>query len=161
MLPTPPDGLRHWRPADADALAAAWADPAIRAWNPVPDGADAAAWIAGTADRWAQRRALDLVVEGPAGEVAGEVGLANLTRDPERAEVGVWTAAGHRRSGVAARGVSTLSRWALTDLGFDQLWARTDPANAAAEALFAGLGWDRLGVRSGSAVWSRAAAVLR
>ncbi len=183
MLPTPPEGLRHWRADDAPALDAAWADPDIARWNPPPDGLDAAAWIAGVAERWERRLALDLVIVPPderadrraraAGRheatdppVAGEVGLAGFTTDPARAELGVWVAAPHRRTGVAVDAVRSVTRWALDadGLALDQLWARTDPANAAAEALFAQLGWDRLGRSGGpggSTIWSATAAVLR
>ncbi|HEU5082191.1 MAG TPA: GNAT family N-acetyltransferase [Acidimicrobiales bacterium] len=165
MLPTPPEGLRHWRPADADALAAAWADPDIARWNPPPAGLDPAAWIAGVEERWTRHLALDLVIVAPVGEhaddVAGEVGLSSFTRAPARAELGVWVAAAHRRRGVARRAVATVTAWALTDLGLDQLWARTDPANGPAEALFAALGWDRLGEADGNTIWSATPVVLR
>ncbi|HEX4903555.1 MAG TPA: GNAT family N-acetyltransferase [Acidimicrobiales bacterium] len=179
MLPTPPEGLRHSRPEDAPALAAAWADPSITAWNPTPAGADPAAWIAGAEDRWSRRLALDLVIVPPrsedlvdstppvaridaiSGSVAGEVGLSGFTDDPARAELGVWVAAVHRRSGLASHAVGAVTRWALTELGLDQVWARTDPANEPAEALFARLGWDRLGERSAKTIWSATPALLR
>ncbi|MFP5320814.1 MAG: GNAT family N-acetyltransferase [Acidimicrobiia bacterium] len=180
MLPTPPEGLRHWRPEDAPALAAAWADPAITRWNPPPPDLDAAAWIAGVEERWARRLALDLVIEPWAERadrraastewkertdrragVAGEVGLSGFTTDPARAELGVWVAAEHRRSGLASAAVDAVTRWALTDLGLDQLWARTDRANGPAKALFARLGWQRLGESGGRSIWSATRALLR
>jgi ribosomal-protein-alanine N-acetyltransferase len=161
VLPTPPEGLRHWRPEDAPALADAWADPDVARWNPVPAGADPATWIEGVEERWARRLALDLVIVARPDEVAGEVGLSGFTTDPARAELGVWVAAPHRRAGVAAAAVRAMTAWALTDLGLDQLWARTDPANRPAEALFAGLGWARLGAAGGSSVWSATTALLR
>ena len=180
MLPTAPEGLRHWRPDDAPALAAAWADPSISRWNRPPADLDAARWIAGVEDRWARRLALDLVivppaqradrrVGGPGGHeradpsagVAGEVGLSGFTRDPARAELGVWVAAEHRGRGLATDAVHTATRWALTELGLDQLWARTDPANAPAVALFERLGWQRLGEAEGRTIWSATRALLR
>lgn len=182
MLPSTPEGLRHWGPGDAPALEAAWADPEIVRWNRPPDGLDAAAWIAGAEDRWARRLALDLVVVPPDeradrrarstprsdrtdrfARVAGEVGLSGFTADPARAELGVWVAAPHRRSGLARQAVATVTAWALDPdgLALAQVWARTDPANEAAEALFARLGWDRLGTADGMAIWSATSAVLR
>lgn len=162
MLPTPPEGLRHWRPDDAGALAQAWANPDIARWSPPPADLDPATWIAGTEDRWARRLALDLVIVGtrPA-EVAGEIGLRGFTTAPARAELGVWVAAPHRRHGLAARAVRTATTWALDELDLDQLWARTDPANGAADALFGHLGWDRLGTADGNTIWSATAALLR
>lgn len=167
MLPPPPEGLRHWRPDDAPALEAAWADRDITRWNQPPEGLDAAAWIAGVEQRWARRLAVDLVIEprdgwtGPRDGVAGEVGLSGFTADPARAELGVWVARAHRGRGVASAAVPVVSRWALDQLGLAQLWARTDPANVAADALFAGLGWDRLGAADGTVIWSATTAVLR
>jgi len=161
VLPSPPEGLRHWRPEDAAALADAWADAAVTAWNPPPAGLDPAAWIAGTEARWVRRLALDLVIEADDGGVAGEVGLTGFTPRPARAELGVWVAAGHRRAGVARRAVGAVTAWALGDLGLDQVWARTDPANHAAEALFRRLGWDRLGEGGGASIWSATRALLR
>lgn len=184
MLPTPPEGLRHWRPADAAALAAAWADPDIVRWSPPPAGLDPATWIAGAEERWARRLALDLVIvppadqradrrvrgagghqrtDPPSADVAGEVGLSSFTTAPARAELGVWVAASHRRHGLARRAVATVTTWAMAadGLGLDQLWARTDPANAAAGALFARLGWDRLGEADGNTIWSAAPLLLR
>lgn len=160
MLPTPPEGLRHWRAQDAPALEAAWADPDIARWNPPPDRLDAAAWIAGAEERWEHRLALDLVIEPG---VAGEVGLSGFTTGPARAELGVWVAAPHRRTGAARRAVEAVTAWALDPdgLALDQLWARTDPANVAAEALFGRLGWDRLGASDGRTIWSATTAVLR
>lgn len=115
MLPTPPDGLRHWRPDDAAALASAWSDPAITAWNPPPKGLNPEEWIAGAEARWSRRVALDLVIDA-GGEVAGEVGLANFTSTPPRAELGVWIGAPYRRQGLARHAVDTVARWALAPL---------------------------------------------
>jgi len=180
VLPTPPEGLRHWRADDAPALAAAWADPDVARWSPPPPDLDPAAWIAGAEDRWARRLALDLVIvprdertdrsrrsirwnerTDRSARVAGEVGLSGFTEDPGRAELGVWVAASHRRTGLASQAVAAVAAWALTDLGLDQVWARTDPANAAAEALFERLGWDRLGAAGGRTIWSATTALLR
>lgn len=158
MLPNPPEGLRHWQADDAPALAAAWSDPAIIRWNPPPSGLDAAAWIAGAETRWARRLSLDLVI-GPG--VAGEVGLAAFTDAPTRAELGVWVAADRRGSGVASRAVTTVTDWAFAELGVEQLWARTDPANAAAESLFARVGWSPLGESAGKTIWSVTPSLLR
>lgn len=112
-----------------------------------------------------RRLALDLVIVPPDHErrVAGEVGLSGFTTDPARAELGVWVASAYRRTGLARRAVETVTAWALDadGLGLDQLWARTDLANAAAGALFQRLGWDRLGASGGASIWSATAALLR
>lgn len=188
MLPTPPEGLRHWHPDDAPALAAAWSDPDITAWNAPPEGLDPEEWIAGAEERWSRRVSLDLVIDAE-GEVAGEVGLANFTPTPPRAELGVWVGAPYRRQGLARDAVDTVARWALTTpserfwgtfatrdgvigpperagagvegLGLEQVWARVDEGNEPAQRLFGSLGWQRLGTRQGIAIWAATTAVLR
>ncbi len=164
MLPTPPEGLRHWRAGDAGALQSAWNDPAITRFNPPPQNQDAGAWIEGVEQRWAQKLALDLVIDAD-GVVAGEVGLHNFTDDPPRAELGVWVGERFRRQGHARRAVAALARWALAPapgdgLGLEQVWARTDTDNEAAQALFRDLGWQRLGTHAGNTIWSATRAVL-
>ncbi|MDE0802374.1 MAG: GNAT family N-acetyltransferase [Acidimicrobiales bacterium] len=153
MLPSPPEGLRHWRLADAPALAAAWADPSVRLWNPPPIDADAPSWILRCEERWSLRLSLDFVIDVD-GAVAGEVGLRNFTDEPARAEVGVWVGTDHRRTGLASQCVSSVTDWACTELGLDQLWCRTATGNHAAGSLFRSLRWHELGESDGRIVWS-------
>ena len=153
MLPDPPDGLRHWRLADAPALSAAWADPSIRLWNPPPVDADAPSWIMRCAERWSLRLSLDFVIDVD-GEVAGEVGLRNFTDDPARAELGVWIAPDHRQDGLASRSVDSATDWAHDELDLAQVWCRTATGNEAAAALFRSIGWQRLGESEGRVIWA-------
>lgn len=153
VLPKPPEGLRHWRLADAPALEAAWADPVIRLWTPPPENADAASWIMRCEDRWSLGLSLDLVIDVE-GAVAGEVGLRNFTAEPSRAELGIWLASIHRGTGLARRSLRSVSDWARDELGLAQIWCRTAVDNEAAQALFAGAGWDRLGEHDGRVIWA-------
>lgn len=128
--------LRAWRVEDAAALAAAWADEAIQRWTVVPgrrDVAAAARWIRGDAARRRRWLSVDLVVER-ASEVVGEVGLAAIDRATGTAEIGWWTAAPHRRTGVASTAVDLLATWARSALGLAVV-ARCDPANVGALAV--------------------------
>lgn len=153
MLPPPPDGLRHWRLADAPALEAAWADPTIRLWNPPPESADAASWIMRCGERWSLRLSVDFVID-VAGEVAGEVGLRNFTTDPDRAELGIWVAESHRRNGIGVKSVASVTGWAREELGLAQVWCRTATSNARAQGLFSRAGWDRLGEVDDHILWA-------
>ena len=138
-LPDPPlsDGvvrLRPWQADDAPALAAAWADAAIRRWTAVPaDPSEdhARRWIAGAELRRGQGVALDLVVS-PAdpddATVLGEVGLVTMAGGPSRAEVGWWTGPEHRRRGVATRAVTLFAGWCRDVLDME-LFAEVDPDN--------------------------------
>lgn len=155
--------LRPWAPTPTDvaALVAAWRDPAVAAGARVPGDPSpeaAARWIAGAAERRARGLALDLVVAPLAGgpAVLGEVGLRNVDRARRRAEAGWWIAAPHRRRGLATAAVRLLAGWALSDAcGLVQVWARTDPGNAASARVAARAGFRRLGEAGGAVVWSR------
>lgn len=153
MLPQPPEGLRHWRLADAPALEAAWADPAVRVWNPPPPDADATSWISCTEERWALRLSLDFVIDVD-GEVAGEVGLRNFTEEPARAELGIWLGSRYRQRGLATRSVAAVASWAVEELGIAQVWARSHVDNADARGLFERTGWQRLGVTDDRVIWA-------
>lgn len=153
MLPTPPEGLRHWRLADAPALEAAWADPSIRLWNPPPEDADATSWIMRCDERWTLGLSIDFVIDID-GAVGGEVGLRNFTTDPDRAELGIWVSAGHRGRGLGCRSVRSVSTWSRHHLELDQLWCRTFPGNEAANTLFTRAGWNRLGEADERVIWA-------
>lgn len=155
--------LRPWAatPADAEALAAAWADPEIAAATRVPDdtSADAAArWIAREPARRAAGRSLDLVVAPLVGgdAVLGEVGLTTIDRERRRAEMSWWIAAGHRGRGLGGRAARLLADWALSPAGdFDQVWARIAPGNSASARVAAAAGLVELGPGGGTVVWAR------
>ena len=153
VLPTPPEGLRHWRLADAAALEGAWADASVRLWNPPPASADAASWILRCDERWSLGLSVDFVIDA-AGEVAGEVGLRNFTTDPDRAELGVWVASSHRRVGLAARSVDAVVDWARSELGLVQVWCRTATGNDQAKALFSHVGWKCEGRSGDHLIWA-------
>jgi [ribosomal protein S5]-alanine N-acetyltransferase len=137
-LPDPPlagEGfvLRPWAPADAGALAAAWADPEVVRWTGVPADHDARAarrWIEGDEHRRQRGLSLDLVVD-VAGTVAGEIGLTGLGHRPRTAEVGWWVAAPHRGQGLATAAVGLLAEWATDELSLDVLVARCHRDNPA------------------------------
>ena len=140
-LPDPPlrSGelvLRPWQLDDAPALVAAWADDEIGQWTAVPpdrDLAHAEHWIAGDEVRRQRELSLDLVVERE-GTVVGEVGLSGIDRAARTADVGWWTAAAHRRQGIATTAVSLLVTWAQDALGLACV-ARCDLANPGSVAV--------------------------
>jgi RimJ/RimL family protein N-acetyltransferase len=153
----PPGDVEH----DAEALAAAWADPEVARWTAVPEDRSVAAarrWIAGEPDRRARRLALDFVIGGH--EVLGEVGLARFD-DAGRAEIGFWLAPAARGRGLATAAVTEVTRWALTDLGLTRVWARTAPDNERAAHVLVRAGFVARGEADGSVVWTADAASLR
>jgi RimJ/RimL family protein N-acetyltransferase len=129
--------LRPWRPADAPALAAAWADPDIAQWTAVPEDRSmsaAEAWIVGWDERRRRGIALDLVVTPAAAaeSVLGEVGASFLTAPPS---IGWWVVPGARRQGVATRAVRLFVALVLAGDRRTELVTDVDPANVASLAV--------------------------
>ena len=133
-------GLRPWRPADADALAAAWADPEIARWTAVPEDrsvAAAARWIAGWDERRRRGLALDLVVTAADDDaVLGEVGVAFVTDPPT---IGWWVVPAARGRGVAT---TALRRFVDQFLTVDEVVAEVDEANPASVAVARAAGFE-------------------
>jgi RimJ/RimL family protein N-acetyltransferase len=160
-LPTPElrDGglmLRPLAPGDANAIAAACADPAIGHWIhalPTPySGADAAAFIAKSARRLAAGEGVDCaVLDRASGELLGNIGMAAA---PDRAtlasaEIGYWVKPQARRRGVALTAARLIVRWAFSVAGLERLELLTYPGNAASQALAVKLGFTRVGLVRG------------
>ena len=156
--------LRTWSPtpADAAALAAAWADPEIARWTAVPDDASSAAatrWIAVVAAPSVDAPSLDLVIIDPAqpATVLGEVGLVVVDRARRLLEVGYWIAAPHRGQGRAAAAVDQAVTWVLDpSVGWATVIARVDPANPASGAVARRSGFGPAGsLADGRVLWRR------
>ena len=149
--------LRPWRVEAAAVLARAWADPAIRRWCSVPAEATvegAERWIAG-ADRCRRDGlALDLAVETEDG-VVGEVGLGPIQWAHERAAVGFWIDATHRRSGHAAKAVGLLATWALAELPLETLAAEASSENPASGWTLTAAGFTLATERPPKQAWIR------
>jgi RimJ/RimL family protein N-acetyltransferase len=134
-------GLRPWRAADAETLAAAWADPDIARWTAVPEDRSveaAARWIGGWDERRRRGLALDLVVT-PADDDAvvwGEVGVAFVTDPPT---MGWWVRPDARGRGVATAAVRRFVEEFLTA---DEVVAEVDEANPASVAVARAAGFE-------------------
>jgi ribosomal-protein-alanine N-acetyltransferase len=139
--------LRPWAPADAGALAAAWADADIAHWTAVPTDRSetaAAAWIAGWDERRRRGLSLDLVVAAVTDEatVLGEVGAAFVTRPPQ---VGWWLLPGARGRGLATRAVRLFCDRLFAAGAATELVADIDPGNPASRAVAIGAGFTPTG----------------
>jgi RimJ/RimL family protein N-acetyltransferase len=155
--------LRPWGSgeADADALAAAWADAEVARWTAVPADASVAAarrWIQGEERRRAAGVAMDLVITelGSPRQIHGEVGIAMVDADRRWAELGYWLAPGSRGAGRAAAAARLFADWVLRELPVARLVARTQPDNAAAGRVAEAAGLARAGeLETGTVVWVR------
>ena len=147
--------LRPWLQADARAVAAAYADPAIQRWHARRlDSEDEArdlilrwqrGWLAETGAHWA-------VTLGERGEVVGRVALRSMMLEEGRAECGYWTAPAARGSGVAPRAVTALSRWAFCEIGFHRLELVHSMVNAASCRVAAKAGFAAEGIQRSAAL---------
>ena len=142
--------LRPWRPADARAVVAAYADPEIQRWHGRRvDSEDEArdlilrwqrSWPSETGAHWA-------VTRDGSGEVLGRVALRSMRPDEGRAECAYWTAPSSRGGGVAPRALAALCAWAFGEIGFHRLDLVHSLANAASCRVAAKAGFVAEGVQ--------------
>jgi [ribosomal protein S5]-alanine N-acetyltransferase len=108
-VPVLSDGVVSLRPfadKDAGALAAIWADPAIRARNEVPEPSEEGAlrWVAIRAARATAREAWEwAVVDAATGQLAGRRALKDIDWEHRRAVAACWIAQEFRGCQFAAR----------------------------------------------------------
>ncbi|MFB6909127.1 GNAT family N-acetyltransferase [Streptomyces bacillaris] len=109
--------LRPWREEDVPALLKAYDDPVMRQWVrlPVSTPEEAARWLELQRAGWASGTRFSFAVTDVSrgGELVGNLALKRPGPDPERAEVGYWTAAWARGRGVAPRALEALTAWAF------------------------------------------------
>ncbi len=167
-LPDPPLAddrvrLRPWRHADADVLAAGWADEDVARWNPVPDDISVEAarrWIGGWRERVNTGLSIDLViVDRDSDEAVGEVGVANFDDQHGSAELGFWLLGGYRGKGYAAAAVRLVADWTVTTVGVRLLFTRSSPDNVGSSSVLERSGFERRGTSAeGHDVWKFVAA---
>ncbi|UQA34262.1 MULTISPECIES: GNAT family N-acetyltransferase [unclassified Streptomyces] len=109
--------LRPWREEDVPALLEAYDDPVMRQWVrlPVSTPEEASRWLELQRGGWASGTRFSFAVTDVSrgGELVGNLALKRPGPDPERAEVGYWTAAWARGRGVAPRALEALTAWAF------------------------------------------------
>ncbi|WP_412538743.1 GNAT family N-acetyltransferase [Longispora sp. K20-0274] len=125
--------LRPWRFSDADALAAAGQDPAIRQWNLLLVESPQAARerIERMHQRWQAEEAAIWAIARPGGEAVGLIGWSDIDLAGGSAEIVYWLLSEARGGGVVLEAVERVSRWALDDLGLHRLRLCHSVANPA------------------------------
>ena len=125
VAPTLSDGdvtVRPRRESDIPAIVAACQDPEIPRWTRVPSPytvEDARRFFAIAATEQAAGEAIALAVADATDRLVGTVGLMGI--DGVRGEIGYWTAAQARGSGITTRAVVLLRDWAHATLGLREL----------------------------------------
>ncbi|HTJ67444.1 MAG TPA: GNAT family protein [Actinospica sp.] len=113
--------LRAWRQDDAEAAAAAWADPEIRRWGRygamVPDRGTVGRWLDWNREQWEYGLRAGFAIcraEEDGGELMGSIMVRDFARTASAiGETGYWIVERWRGRGVATRALDALSRWAL------------------------------------------------
>ncbi|MEW2158225.1 GNAT family N-acetyltransferase [Streptomyces sp. NPDC007189] len=134
-LPTG-DGLllRPWQAKDAPAVYAAFQDPLMRQWHirSADSEEEVTGWITQWQNGWKdEREAHWAAVDADTDELLGRVALRRVLLGDGCAEVAYWTVARARGRGVAVRSATTLSRWALDEIGLHRLELSHATANRA------------------------------
>ncbi|MGY1436085.1 GNAT family N-acetyltransferase [Streptomyces reniochalinae] len=146
--------LRPFERGDAEAVAAACDDPDIQRYVPVPEPytlADAEEFVTVTNPAgWRDDTMYNFGVFTHDGQLVGSMGLVGVTllRTAERrAELGFWTARGHRRRGCAAEAGRAVAEWAFTSLGVERLEWVAQADNAGSRAVAQRIGFVEEGVQ--------------
>ncbi|MEU5839133.1 GNAT family N-acetyltransferase [Streptomyces diacarni] len=146
--------LRPFERGDAEAVAAACDDPDIQRYVPVPEPytrADAEEFVTVTSPTgWRDDTMYNFGVFTHDGQLVGSMGLVGLTilRTAEhRAELGFWTARGHRRKGCTAEAGRAVAEWAFTSLGVERLEWVAQADNEGSRAVARRIGFVEEGVQ--------------
>jgi RimJ/RimL family protein N-acetyltransferase len=132
--------LRPLEPRDVDPVHAACQDPAIRRWTTVPDPYErehAMDFVLNvTTAGWREDTMYSFGVFTGEGALAGAMGL-QLHAAGRLAELGYWTARGHRGNGYTTEAGRAAVDWAFAKLGVERLewWAEVGNEGSRAVAL--------------------------
>lgn len=143
--------VRRPREADANAILTACRDPEIPRFTRVPaditlddihqfresgarDAADGSAFHG-------------LVIDQDDGRLLGACGLVDVDWQDLVAEIGYWTAAPERGTGVATRATRALCRYAFDELGLERLELAASAMNLGSNAVARRLGFTLEGTR--------------
>ncbi len=133
--------LRPYEKGDVPAIVAACQDPEIPRWTSVPSPyteADALQWLESDEEE------TFAIVDRSTGELLGSIGVRYF--DGGIGEVGYWVKREARGRGIATRGLSLLSRWALGEKGLGRFQLRADVENEASQRVAEKAGFVREGV---------------
>jgi RimJ/RimL family protein N-acetyltransferase len=145
--------LRPWAGADAPALLAAYADPAIQRWH-VRELAtldEACELIAAWRRAWEQEQRLEWAIADADGALLGRLALKDLVLFDGIAEVAYWTVPAARGRGLAPQAVMAVSGWAFS-VGFRRLELQHSTLNHASCRVAEKAGFESEGTRYGAAL---------
>ncbi len=140
--------LRPFETRDAEAVAAACADPDILRFTMMPDGlteTSAAEWIEHGLEWWERGIARFAIVEPSADRCVGQIGI-QLDQRARRAEAFYWVDRSVRGRGVATEALDLVTRWAFREFRIVRVQLLTHPDNEASQRVAERCGFTREGV---------------
>ncbi|MFD9905346.1 GNAT family N-acetyltransferase [Streptomyces sp. NPDC059063] len=126
--------LRPWAPADAPVVYESFQDPLLQRWHArvAESVAEARGWIETWRAEWYEENSAQwAVADAESDEALGRVALRMIALGDGQAEMAYWTAPRARGRGVAFRGVTALTSWALDEIGLHRLELTHSTANEA------------------------------
>ncbi|MGW0836601.1 GNAT family N-acetyltransferase [Streptomyces prunicolor] len=116
--------LRPWEEADVPAFLSAYQDDEIRRWHtrrPSTEG-QVQEWFEAYRQDWKHEKGGHWAITcDDDAEVLGRIALRGLDFDDGMAGVAYWVLPAARGASVAARGLRSLTTWALAEIGFHRL----------------------------------------
>jgi RimJ/RimL family protein N-acetyltransferase len=93
---------------------------------------EAHAWVTSWPQRWQEETAASWAIARADGnEAVGQVGFRGMRLDEARAQISYWLAPEVRGRGLATRAASTVTEWALSEVGFQRVGLGHAVANTA------------------------------
>jgi RimJ/RimL family protein N-acetyltransferase len=141
--------LREYRPDDAGLVRAVLADGEAAALPPgaPAESASVPAWLDDGARRpRGEVTALHLMLLDTAtGQIVGSIGLFHADWQVRSAEIGYGVRGDRRGQGFATEALEAVTRWALTDGGFQRAWLTANTDNLASVRVAEKAGFHREG----------------
>ena len=148
LLETPRLRLRDLRAYDEAALYGLRSDKTIMRYIGRPlmtQPSDARALCETIWDDYQQGKSLNWVLcPGDQDQLIGNILLHKLEREHLRAEIGYMLGRDYWRQGLMEEAARRVIRFGFEAIGFHSLYARIDPANAAAAAVLEKLGFQKV-----------------
>jgi RimJ/RimL family protein N-acetyltransferase len=115
--------LRPWEEADAPAFLSAYQDGEIRLWHTRRPSSEVQVreWFEAYRQDWKREKGGHWAITRDGAEVLGRIALRGVDFDDGIAGVAYWVLPAVRGAGVASRALSSLTAWALDEIGFHRL----------------------------------------
>jgi RimJ/RimL family protein N-acetyltransferase len=125
--------LRLMAEADIPAVIDAVQDPEIPRWTRVPSPygrEEAEQWYAQQASARDDGTMLSLlIVDAGSGNLAGSLGITEVSWEEARCDLGYWLAHAHRGRGIMPRAIRLLARWIFDSLPIERITILADTEN--------------------------------